>query len=215
MKLISWNLLHRDGAELADIARLIERHQPDLLLMQEATRAIEGLTDMVGGACTRSPLPGRVHGLAIWTPAPPPRPILALPLPSGPVVQRVWQMADLGDFAIANVHLSQGQLLNRMQLRHIARLLPHRAAVVGDYNVVGPTLLPGFHDGGPRRHTHRMSDVLPLRLDRCLVRGLVCTEADVLARGASDHRPIMLRLGLPASLEHSKIGQQQAGACVA
>jgi endonuclease/exonuclease/phosphatase (EEP) superfamily protein YafD len=51
-----------------------------------------------------------------------------------------------------------------------------------------------------------MSDVLPLRLERCLVRGLVCSEAEVLARGASDHRPIMLRLSLAAA---SQIGQQQ------
>jgi endonuclease/exonuclease/phosphatase (EEP) superfamily protein YafD len=206
MKLISWNLLHRDGAELIDVARLIERHQPDLLVMQEATRAIESLPDLVGGICARAPLPGRVHGLAMWLPIPPPHLPQVFPMPSGAVVQRVWQMLDLGDFAVANVHLSQGQLLNRVQLRHVARHLPRCAAVVGDYNLVGPSLLPGFHDGGPRRHTHRMSDVLPLRLDRCLVRGLVCSEAEVLARGASDHRPIMLRLSLAAA---SQIGQQQ------
>ena len=39
-----------------------------------------------------------------------------------------------------------------------------------------------------------MSDVLPLRLDRCVVRGLHCSDATVLPRGLSDHRPIMMRL---------------------
>jgi len=210
MKLISWNLLHRDGARLAEVARLIEYQRPDLLLMQEATQALAGLPGLVGGAFSRLPLPGRTHGLAAWLPRAPARPPLALALPAGAVVDRVWQLIDLGAFTVANVHLSHGQLLNRRQLRHIARHLPIRAAVVGDFNLVGPTLLSGFRDVGPRRATHRMSDLLPLRLDRCLVRGLLCTRAEVLARGASDHHPIMLRLAVA-----SEIGQQQTHARVA
>jgi endonuclease/exonuclease/phosphatase (EEP) superfamily protein YafD len=35
---------------------------------------------------------------------------------------------------------------------------------------------------------------VPLRIDRCLVRGLACVEAYVLPRGASDHCPIVVRL---------------------
>ena len=78
------------------------------------------------------------------------------------MVHRVAQIIDFGPFTVANVHLSHGQLLNRRQLRRIAARLPHCAAVVGDYNLVGPVLLPGFSDVGPRRPTHRMSDVVPL-----------------------------------------------------
>ena len=92
------------------------------------------------------------------------------------------------------MHLSHGQVLNRRQLRTLAGHLPPRAAVLGDYNLVGPVLLPGFRDVGPRRPTHRAGDVVPLRLDRCLVRGLACVEARVLPRGSSDHKPILVRL---------------------
>ncbi len=205
MKLISWNLLHREGARPADVARLIARETPDLVLLQEATHIFEHLPDLVGGIIARAPLPGRPHGLAMWVPHAPHWPPVVVPLPEGTMIRRVCQIVDLGALAVANVHLSHGQLLNRRQLRHIMRRLPPRAAIVGDYNLVGPTLLPGFQDVGARRHTHRMSDLLPLRLDRCLIRGLVCTRAEVLSRGASDHHPIMLQLELP-----SEIRQQQA-----
>lgn len=194
MKLISWNLLHRDGAGVGDVARIIERHRPDLLLMQEVTEAFAGLVPLVGGLFAREPLPGRVHGLAMWLPDASARPPTTFALPSGAIVHRVCQTIDLGAFAVANVHLSHGQVLNRRQLRFIARRLPHRAALIGDYNMLGPALVPGFHDAGPRSRTHRMSNLVPLRLDRCLLRGMACTEAEVLPRGASDHHPIMLRL---------------------
>jgi endonuclease/exonuclease/phosphatase family metal-dependent hydrolase len=204
MELISWNLLHRDGANPADVADLIRRMRPDALLMQEATQALEGLCDIVGGSLTRAPLPGRAHGLAIWTPHPPARPPLVFSLPHGAFVQRICQVVDLGPFTVANVHLSHGQILNRRQLRFIAGHLPPRAAVLGDFNLVGPPLLPGFRDVGLRQFTHRMSGVLQLRLDRCLIRGLVCGQAKVLPRGASDHHPIMLQLEVA-----SEIRQQQ------
>jgi endonuclease/exonuclease/phosphatase (EEP) superfamily protein YafD len=204
MHLISWNLLHRDGANPGDVALLIERQRPDVLLMQEATQALEVLCNLVGGSFHRTPLPGRAHGLAIWTPHPQARPPLTFSLPHGAFVQRICQVADLGPFTVANVHLSHGQILNRRQLRFIAERLPPHAAVVGDFNLVGPTLLPGFRDVGLRQFTHRMSGVLQLRLDRCLTRGLVCAEARVLPRGASDHHPIMLRLEAA-----SEVWQQQ------
>ena len=194
MKLISWNLLHRDGAALQEVARLIEQKRPDLLLMQEATEAFAGLERLVGGSFVREPLPGRMHGLAIWTPRAGLRPPVVFKLPSGAVVRRVCQMVDVGPFSVANVHLSHGQLLNRRQLRFIATRLPPHGAIIGDYNMVGPAMVPGFHDAGPRGRTHRMSNVLPLRLDRCLLRGLVCTGSEVLSRGTSDHHPIMLSL---------------------
>lgn len=194
MKLISWNLLHRNGAELAEVARLITHHRPDMLLMQEVTEVFAGLIPLVGGTFSREPLPGRVHGLGMWMPHPFPRPPTVFPVPSGAVVRRVCQVVELGGMSVANMHLSHGQMLNRRQLRFIAgRLLP-TAVMVGDFNMLGPAMVPGFHDAGLRQQTHRMSNLIPLRLDRCLLRGLICTQADVLPRGASDHHPIMLQL---------------------
>ena len=216
MKLISWNLLRLTGASLAEIVALIRRERPDALFMQEATHEIDALPSVLGGGYARAPLPGRVHGLAVWTPGPLLSHPVVMPLPSGRVVHRVAQLVDLGPFTVANVHLSHGQLLNRRQLRRIAARLPHLAAVVGDYNLVGPVLLPGFRDVGPRRSTHRMSDVLPLRLDRCVVRGLLCADTAVLPRGASDHRPITMRLTVaPPLATMSEVRQQKPHARVA
>ena len=196
MKIISWNLLRRVGATLDDVVHLIARERPDVLLMQEATQMVEHLPSRVGGEVRRAPLPGRIHGPAIWTPgAMHSRPV-TVDLPRGTHFDRHSLILDLGEFAVANVHLSHGQVLNRRQLRRLGRVLPDRAAVLGDYNLVGPALLPGFRDVGPRRATHLMADVVPIRLDRCLVRGLVCTESAVLPRGKSDHRPIMVNLKL-------------------
>lgn len=192
-KIISWNLLRLTGATIGEVADLAKRERPDLLLMQEATSAMAGLPRLLGGFFSRVPLPGRIHGLAVWTPSPHAHPRV-VHLPAGAVVDRVCQIIDLPAFSVANVHLSHGQLLNRRQLRHIAAHLPHRAAVLGDYNLVGPALLPGFRDVGPREPTHVCADMVPLRLDRCYVRGLACGAADALDRAGSDHRPIMVRL---------------------
>ncbi|GJD52254.1 hypothetical protein OPKNFCMD_5017 [Methylobacterium crusticola] len=198
-KIISWNLLRRTGATVDALEALIAQEKPDLLLMQEATVDITELQGRVGGHFAWAPLPRRIHGLAMWSPTPWASPPRVIPLPSGALIDRVCQVLDLGTFGVANVHLSHGQVLNRRQLRRIAQHLPVRAAVLGDYNIVGPALLPGFRDVGPRHPTHAMVDLLPLRLDRCLVRGLSCRSRAVLPRGASDHRPIVVHLE-PASL---------------
>jgi endonuclease/exonuclease/phosphatase (EEP) superfamily protein YafD len=208
MKIISWNLLHREGAAVADVVRLIEQQRPDALLMQEVTAAFEALPRLAGGHYWQTPLPGRRHGLAIWTREPTAKPPGIFPLPSGAVVHRICQVIDLGSFSAANVHLSQGQLLNRRQLRSVVSHLPLHAAVLGDYNLVGPPMVPGFRDVGPRHPTHRMSDLVPLRLDRCLIRGLVCVKADVLERGTSDHRPIMVELATPSEGARQPIRRQ-------
>ena len=194
MLVISWNLLRLTGASVDEVVALIRRERPDVVLMQEATQRIDALPGRVGGYYARVPPPGRIHGLAAWSrvPFPPPR-IVALP--AGAVVERVAQILDLGPLSVANVHLSHGQVLNRRQLRAVARHLPAAAAVLGDYNLVGPTLLPGFRDVGPREPTHRSLDLWPLRIDRCLVRGLVCHDARALPRASSDHHPIAVRLG--------------------
>jgi endonuclease/exonuclease/phosphatase (EEP) superfamily protein YafD len=196
MKIISWNLLRLKGASLEDLVGLIRRERPDLLLMQEVTGEIAGLTLRVGGYFARTPLPGRIHGLAMWSAAPMRHPPSIVRLPKGSMFERFGQVLDVGEFAVANVHLSHGQLLNRRQLRRLALSLPPRAAVLGDFNLLGPALLPGFRDVGPRQATHVMGDILPIRIDRCLVRGLTCLETAVLPRHPSDHRPIVVRLQL-------------------
>jgi hypothetical protein len=102
----------------------------------------------------------------------------------------------LGGVTFANVHLSHGQFLNRWQLFHIANAVDGPTAIVGDYNAVGPITLPGFEDIGPRQPTHSPTNVISLRLDRCMARGMGCSHAQVLARGPSDHHPIILNLHL-------------------
>ena len=194
MKIISWNLLRLVGASVDEVAALVLREQPDVLLMQEATHLIDGLPDLVGGHYTRRLQPGRVHGLAVWSRRQPVTEPAVVPLPQGAMFQRIGLVVDLGEFALANVHLSHGQVLNRRQLWRIARALPERAAVLGDFNLVGPCMVPGFRDVGPREPTHRAGEIVPLRIDRCLVRGLDCFGTQVLGRASSDHHPIVVNL---------------------
>ena len=200
MKVVSWNLLRLKGAAVEDVADLATREKPDVLLMQEATAHIELLPTLLGGHFHRLSWLGRIHGLAVWSPHRFARP-RALSLPAsrlpGRLPRRRAQIVQVGDIHFANVHLSHGQLLNRRQLARIAAALRGKpSAIIGDYNVVGPVLLPGFADVGPREPTHYASNVVPFRLDRCLVHGLACGRADALAFGPSDHRPIRLELAL-------------------
>jgi len=194
MNLITWNLLHSTGATLDHVTSLINTHTPDLLLMQEATAAIDALPARLGGHYTRTVLPGRHHGLAAWSRTP--FQTKTLPLQRGIIVRRICQILDFETFAIANVHLSHGQILNRIQLRQIAKILPARAAIIGDCNMVGAPLLPGFTDSGPRLPTHNAANRVALRLDRCLTRNLTPTAAAILPRQASDHHPIKITLNL-------------------
>ena len=204
MRIISWNLLRLTGAGVEDVAALIERHRPDLLLLQEATEDLAALPAAVGGHFFREPLNGRVYGLAVWSPHPL-APPYALPLPAssvpGRVPPRVAQIVELHGVTFANVHLSHGQVLNRLQLLHIARTFDGPAAVVGDYNAVGPIKLAGFKDIGPRQPTHSPGNILSFRLDRCMAQGLRCSQSRALARGPSDHHPIILDLHLAAATE--------------
>jgi endonuclease/exonuclease/phosphatase family metal-dependent hydrolase len=190
MKIVSWNLLHSAGATLEQIAQLAERERPDLLLMQEATETVDALPARIGGHCARNPLPGRLHGLAAWSPLPFPWAPHQIALQPGLFVQRISQIVPLDGFSVANVHLSHGQLMNRRQLRLIAGHLPQRAMIIGDCNMVGPALLPGFRDVGERGPTHDMGKIVPLRLDRCLIRNLGGARAQILRASGSDHRPI-------------------------
>ena len=194
LRVISWNLLHTVGAGVEQVQALIRREKPDLLLMQEATAWIDILPERLGGHYARVNLPGRHHGLAAWSPHPLHAPASSLALQKGLIMRRVCQILNLGAFSVANVHLSHGQMLNRRQLRRIAGILPPKAAILGDCNMLGASFLPGFQDVGTRLPTHRMSGILPLRLDRCFIRGLSCLGADVLNPGASDHHPLMVVL---------------------
>lgn len=200
---MSWNLLRLTGAAVEDVAELARREKPDLFLMQEATKHIEALPSLVGGHFHRLSWLGRIHGLAVWSPQhfPPPT---ALSLPAsrlpGRLPRRRAQIVQVGEITFANVHLSHGQLLNRRQLTRIATALQGRpSAIIGDYNAVGPVLLPGFADVGPREPTHLASNMVPVRLDRCLAHGLVCRSSYALDFGPSDHRPIRLELDLAES----------------
>jgi endonuclease/exonuclease/phosphatase (EEP) superfamily protein YafD len=196
MKIISWNLLHKSGANLEEIERLVHGEQPDLLLLQETTEAINDLPTRLGGHYARDPLPGRTHGLAAWSPKPFHQAPSKLELQPGILVKRVAQIVVMPEFSVANVHLSHGQLLNRRQIWRIFSILPKRAALLGDCNLVGPCMVPNVRDVGPVHPTHMMGRCVPLRLDRCFARELICRESRALPRGMSDHRPILVRLSV-------------------
>jgi endonuclease/exonuclease/phosphatase (EEP) superfamily protein YafD len=194
LKIISWNLLHTGGAGIEQVEALIVHHRPDVILMQEATARIDRLPHTAGGHYARIALPGRQHGLAAWTRQPLQRPAIGLPLQRGVIVRRLAQILGLREFTVVNVHLSHGQLLNRFQLRQIAHAVPGPTAILGDCNLIGSPYLRGFDDVGPRHPTHRSVNLVPLRLDRCFVRGLRCHASAVLADAGSDHQPILVEL---------------------
>jgi endonuclease/exonuclease/phosphatase family metal-dependent hydrolase len=189
IKVISWNLWHRGGALVGDLASLIEAEQPDLLLMQEAKRPLEALPQLVGGHFHWQEMQKRVYGLAFWSPHELGEGY-SIPLPISPfpirVPPRLAQILKLDGISVANVHLSHGQVLNRRQLRAIAEGTHGPTVIIGDCNAVGPIALGGFAEVGPRNPTHK----LKTRLDRCLIRDLHCSQARVLGRGPSDHHPI-------------------------
>ncbi len=198
MRIISWNLLRLEGAAVGDVVALLERERPDVLLMQEVTQHMDVLPSRISGHYHRLPWPGRIHGLAVWSRHHFSQPHV-LPLPAsrlpGRLPRRRSQIVQVGDITFANVHLSHGQLLNRRQLVRIAAALRGRpSAIVGDYNAVGPILMPGFADVGPREITHFGGEIVPFRLDRCLAHGVSCSFASTLDFGPSDHRPIVIDL---------------------
>ena len=199
LRVVSWNLLRRIGAGVEDVARLVKTHHPDLLLLQECTEDIIALPSLVGGHFFRHPMQSRIYGLAAWSPHPfPASTEIRLPgsiLP-GRVPPRLAQIVTLRGITFANVHLSHGQFLNRFQLRHIIEQMEGPAAIIGDFNAVGPVGLQGFSDIGPRRRTHRAGKIVALRLDRCIARGLVCSASEVLDKGPSDHHPMVLDIAV-------------------
>ena len=197
LRILSWNLLHRNGAVFEDIQSLVEQEQPDLFLMQEVTREIDTLGRSMEGNFHWQQWAKRRHGLAMWcrhqleNVAPLELPYSKIP---GSFPQRSAQFIQIDGITIANVHLSHGQVMNRKQLRKIANSTSGPTAIIGDYNAVGPTVIKGFEDVGPRNVTHFAQRIVPFRLDRCLVRELECTRAKSLERGRSDHKPILIEL---------------------
>ncbi len=197
VKIVSWNLLYRGGAAASDVAGIIERRRPDLFVMQEATGGIDALPLIAGGRFYKLPWRGKTYSLAVWAAGREVR-TRALELPfsrlPGKFPPRLAQIIELENFTIVNVHLSHGQLLNRRQLRAIARAVDGPLAIIGDFNALGPLVMRGFKDVGPKRSTHVAKRVVPFRLDRCFVRELKCVSSTALERGPSDHRPIMVEL---------------------
>lgn len=207
LRVVSWNLLRRIGAEAEDVAKLVKAYRPDLLLLQEATEEISTLPSLVGGHFFRHPMQKRIYGLAAWSPHPFPL-TSALRLPAsvlpGRVPPRITQIVRFQGISFANVHLSHGQFLNRFQLHHIANALEGPAVIMGDFNAVGPIKVPGFRDVGPRQRTHKASNIVSLRLDRCLTREVNCVSARVLDKGPSDHHPILMELSVSALVSTSQ-----------
>jgi endonuclease/exonuclease/phosphatase family metal-dependent hydrolase len=202
IRVVSWNLLRRVGAGVADVCKLVKSHQPDLLLLQECTEEITELPSLAGGHFFRHPMQSRIYGLAAWSPHPfPPSTAIRLPasiLP-GRVPPRLAQLIRFRGITFANVHLSHGQFLNRFQLRHVMEQMEGPSAIIGDFNAVGPVGFAGFSDIGPRKRTHRAGNIVALRLDRCIARGLVCSASEVLDKGPSDHHPMVLDMAVDAA----------------
>lgn len=210
LRVASWNLLRRVGAEAEDVAKLIHACRPDLLLLQEATEEIAALPSLVGGHFFRHPMQKRIYGLAAWSPHVFPR-TSAMRLPAsvlpGRVPPRIAQIVKFHGISFANVHLSHGQFLNRFQLHHIAYALEGPAVIMGDFNAVGPIRVPEFRDVGPRKRTHKASNIVSLRLDRCIVRDVRCLDAEVLDRGPSDHHPILMELSVTPAVVPARVSQ--------
>ena len=197
MKILSWNLLHREGATVDQIAQLLLHEKPDLFLMQEVTRAINILPMIAGGHYHHQAWPGKRYGMAVWSAKPfEKREPLQLPFSKlpGSFPTRYAQVVGVNGITVANVHLSHGQVLNRRQLNVIAGETDGETIIMGDFNAVGPTVLKSFKDIGPRQPTHRARKLIPFRLDRCLARGLDCMNSKILHPHGSDHHPILVTL---------------------
>lgn len=198
MKIVSWNLLYRRGAAVADVAKIIEREKPDLFLLQETIGSIDRLPAIVGGNFYTLPWKGKTYSLGAWLEKGAAETgSLELPFSKipGKFPPRSAQVLSFEGFHIINVHLSHGQLLNRKQIRHIGKSIDGPMAIIGDFNAVGPIISKGFKDVGPRRITHLAKKMVPFRLDRVLVRDLKWSNAIALKRGPSDHRPIVIEIG--------------------
>ena len=203
-RLLSWNLLHGSGAETDDVARLVEEHKPDVVLIQEAGTRLDTLQARLGGHYARRQMGHREHGPAVWsshqledleTIALPRATRFDFPVPIfRTVADRLALLVRVNDICFANVHLDHGQIANRRQIRHLVTTRGAIDVVAGDFNALGTTRVAGFEDVGPRTATHIAKGIVPVRIDRCLTRNIKAIRAEALARGKSDHRPILMDL---------------------
>jgi endonuclease/exonuclease/phosphatase family metal-dependent hydrolase len=206
MRLLSWNLLHGSGAQADDVARLVEAHNPDVVLMQEVGPRLDTLQVRLGGHYARRQMRNRKHGPAAWsrhkledleTVALPRGTRLDFPVPIfRKIADRVALLFRVNGICFANVHLDHGQIANRRQIRHLVAARDGIDVIAGDFNALGSTRVPGFEDVGPRTATHIAKGIVPVRIDRCLTRNMAAIRAEALARGKSDHRPILVDLEL-------------------
>ena len=174
--------------------------------MQEVTPAHGRAAAKVPGHYHRLPWPGRIHGLGGLEPAQfrdaahaavarlaPARP------PAAAGAARSCRSArSLSPMSICRTASCSTAASS---LRIAAALHGKPSAIIGDYNAVGPSLIPGFADVGPREVTHFGGNVVPFRLDRCLAHSLACTFAGTLDFGPSDHKPIVLDLQVAEARE--------------
>jgi endonuclease/exonuclease/phosphatase family metal-dependent hydrolase len=198
LKIVSWNILRLTGATPEDIAALVGREKPDILLLQEASEQVFGLTELIGGVVAVRVFAGGVDGLAVWSPTPLP-PIEYLTLEHDPAQphkrRRCAMILRFPTYTLANTHLAHNQGLTRRQFASVATASAPRAIIIGDFNVVGPLTRRGWTDCGPRAVTHMARGVLPFRLDRCMVRDWEPRSARALPKGRSDHKPIVVEVG--------------------
>ena len=206
MRLLSWNLLHGSGADADDVAWLVEAHNPDVVLLQEAGPRLDALQVRLGGHYARRQMRNRKHGPAAWsrhkledleTIALPRGTRLDFPVPIfRTITDRVALLTRVNNICFANVHLDHGQIANRRQIRHLVAARDGIDVIAGDFNALGSTRVPGFKDVGPKTATHIAKGIVPVRIDRCLTRNMVAIRAEALVRGKSDHKPILVDLEL-------------------
>jgi endonuclease/exonuclease/phosphatase (EEP) superfamily protein YafD len=197
MRILSWNVLRRVGATPHDVAQLITQHSPDIALLQEVGQSFTSLPSIVGGGYEARPFLNRKDGLGAWFRFPVDA-VECVKLPqeaeSRRKAQRIAMIIRIANRTVVNLHLSHDQMLLRRQFALVAEQIHGPAAIVGDFNVVGPLRRRDWCDVGPRTVTHFAKGFLPFRLDRCLTRDWPAIKNQTLCRGASDHRPIIVDL---------------------
>jgi endonuclease/exonuclease/phosphatase family metal-dependent hydrolase len=198
---MSWNVLRQRGATPQDVAHLARKHRADIVLLQEASDEFAKLTTLMGGHWKGRRFEGGSDGLGAWS-ANPFGQIEWIDLPTARGGRwyrpRLTMVLQLQTGAIANVHLSHGQRAVRRQLRIAADAVGAAGAVIGNMNMIGPSGLgwgpDRWRDAGPKAPTHTVKGILPLRLDRCLVKGWQVKATTTLDHGPSDHCPIVVDL---------------------
>jgi hypothetical protein len=191
-------LLRLEGAAVHDVAALLERERPDVLLMQKSPSTWTCCRRRCPATITACPGPAAstARGLEPHNFATP----HILPLPAsrcpGRLPQRRSQIVQVGRHHLRQ-RPSQPRPAAQPPPAAAHRRRPARQAV-GDHRRLQRGRSqpdPGFADVGPREVTHFGGDVVPFRLDRCLAHclGLHASPARSIS-APSDHKPIVLDL---------------------